>query len=140
MKLTLQRIIKNSDRTVGALFLDGKYFCDTMEDTDRGLYSYMNVGEIERIKIKDKTAIPYGTYKMRISYSNRFKKDLPEILNVPGYSGVRIHSGNTEEDTSGCPLVGEKNGDGTKVINSKKTFDRLFPILKEQGELEIEII
>jgi hypothetical protein len=140
MKLTVQRIIKEDNHTTGALFLDGKYFCDTMEDKDRGLYSYMNIGEISNIKIKAQTAIPYGTYKMRISYSPRFKKDLPEILNVPGFTGVRIHSGNTQDDTEGCILVGEKNGSGTSVLNSRKTFDKLFAILKKETELEIEII
>jgi len=140
MKLTVQRIIKEDNHTTGALFLDGKYFCDTMEDKDRGLYSYMNIGEISNIKIKSQTAIPYGRYRMRISYSPRFKKDLPEILNVPGFTGVRIHSGNTQDDTEGCILVGEKNGPGTSVLNSRKTFDKLFDIIKQESELEIEII
>lgn len=140
MKLTVQRIIKEDNHTTGALFINGEYFCDTMEDKDRGLYSYMNIGEISNIKVKAQTAIPYGKYKMRISYSPRFKKDLPEILNVPGFAGVRIHSGNTQDDTEGCILVGEKNGTGTQVLNSRKTFERLFAVLKQETELEIEII
>jgi hypothetical protein len=111
-----------------------------MEDKDRDLFSDMDEKEILAIKVFGETAIPYGTYKMRISYSPTFKKNLPEILAVKGFSGVRIHSGNTASDSKGCILVGEKNGDGTSVINSRKTFERLFEVIKDEHELELEII
>lgn len=140
MKLKLIRLIKEEDHTLGMLFIDGKYFCDIIEDKDRGLYQYMNVGEISRLKVMHQTAIPYGTYKVRISMSPKYKKEMPEIMNVPGYTGVRIHSGNTAEDSSGCLIVGEKNGPGNKVINSRVTYDKLMQILKEQDNIELEII
>jgi hypothetical protein len=140
MKLTVIRLIREEDHTTGMLFIDGKYFCDTMEDKDRDLFSDMDEKEILAIKVFGETAIPYGTYKMRISYSPTFKKDLPEILAVKGFTGVRIHSGNTAADSKGCILVGEKNGPGTAVINSRVTFNKLFDIIKDEKELELEII
>ena len=140
MKLTLQRIIKEDDHTTGALFIDGKYFCDTMEDKDRGLQQYMNPGEIANIKVAKETAIPYGKYKVNVTYSPTFKKNLPQIMNVPGFTGVRIHSGNTASDSQGCVLVGEKNGPGTAVLNSRKTMDTLMTMMKNDNDVELEIL
>jgi hypothetical protein len=90
------------------------------------------------------TAIPAGNYKVVIDYSPRFKRELPHILNVPGFEGVRIHPGNTSEDTEGCILVG-KTWAGTNFIGqSRKAFEELFAKMKaavaakEEIELEIE--
>lgn len=92
----------------------------------------MSTEEISKKKIKGKTAIPTGTYEVVITYSNRFKRQLPLLLNVKGYSGIRIHSGNTPKDTEGCLLVGQNKMIG-KVINSKDTFNKLFKILQERS-------
>ena len=140
MKLKLIRLIKEKDHTLGMLFIDNKYFCDIIEDKDRGLYQYMNIKEISKLKVKDQTAIPYGIYRVRISMSPKYKKEMPEILNVPGFTGIRIHSGNTAEDSSGCLIVGEKNGPGNKVLNSRITFNRLMNKIKECEDIEIEIV
>lgn len=83
----------------GKLFIDGVYWGETIEDKDRQL-------ELGGTKVDGDTAIPRGTYTLALTYSNRFRKIMPEILHVPGFNGVRIHSGNTEADTSGCPLLG----------------------------------
>lgn len=126
MKLTVNRFFKGKEYTIGKLYIDGKYFCDTLEDVVRP------AGQ----KVYGKTAIPYGTYKCVLSKSTRFKKVLPELLNVPMFSGVRIHSGNTHEDTEGCLLVGENKVKG-KVINSRATMDKLMKILPKEFTITI---
>ena len=107
MKIEVKRTFKGTEYTIGKLYIDGNYFCDTLEDTVR-------IGD----KVYGKTAIPAGTYKVKKTFSPRFKKVLPEILNVPGFSGVRIHSGNTAKDTEGCLLLGLNKVKGA-VINSQ---------------------
>lgn len=96
MLVKVVRTFKGSEYTIGKLYIDDNYFCDTLEDTVRPK------GE----KIYGKTAIPAGKYKVKKTYSPRFKKQLPEILNVPNFAGVRIHAGNTAKDTEGCILLG----------------------------------
>ena len=143
MEITVKRKFKSNNYTIGSLYIDGKYFCDTLEDIDRGLTDSMSDSYIATIKVINQTAIPIGTYKVTITYSNRFKKLLPLINNVKGFSGIRIHSGNTKEDTSGCILVGFNTEVG-KVINSKVTYNKLFNLLQDKlnkGEqVEIKII
>lgn len=117
MILKLSRIFKGDKYTIGKLYTDGIYFCDTIEDV------------VRTIKIKHETAIPIGKYQVIITRSERFKKDMPLLLNVPNFDGIRIHSGNTESDTSGCILVGENKVKG-QVINSRLTFVKLFAIIQ----------
>ena len=140
MELHLKRIYKCDKYTIGHLHINDVYFCDVIEDKDRGLYDYMNVGEISNIKVKHETAIPYGRYKVTLSMSNHFHKILPEIHNVKGFTGVRIHSGNTEHDSSGCLIVGEnKNKNEGKVINSRMTMNKLMAFLESATERHEEI-
>ena len=143
MEITVKRKFKGNNYTIGSLYIDDKYFCDTLEDIDRGLTDNMTDSYISTVKVVDQTAIPTGSYKVTITYSNRFQKLLPLINNVKGFSGIRIHSGNTKEDTSGCILVGFNTEKG-KVVNSKVTFNKLFNILQDtlnKGEqVEIKII
>lgn len=137
MKLLLRRLYRKPTYTIGKLYIDDVYLCDTAEDVDRGLYSYMNIGEISKIKVKDETAIPYGKYKVRLSMSPRFKKILPEIMNVPGFTGVRIHSGNDPKtDSSGCILPGYNTIKG-KVTSSRKVMEALMEKLKKVPISEI---
>lgn len=136
MILTLDRKYKLPTYTIGKLYIDEEYFCDTLEDKDRGLTDDMTVSEISKIKIKKETAIPTGTYKVTITYSNRFKKNMPLINDVKGFEGIRIHSGNTDKDTEGCLLVG-MNLERGKVLKSQETFRKLYKMLsgaKLRGE------
>ena len=118
MKIDLHRKYKKEGYTIGKLSINGKSICDTLEDTDRELTSDMSEEEIKKRKVFGKTAIPVGEYKVVMTYSNRFKKQMPLLLDVKGFSGIRIHSGNTAEDTEGCILCG-KNSEKGKVLNSK---------------------
>ena len=149
MKLTLKRIAKKKTYTIGKLYIDDVYFCDTIEDVDRGLYQGQNLELIKKIKIPNKTAIPRGTYKITLNVvSPKYSKKkiyqeicngrVPRLLNVPGYEGVLIHIGNTAEDSSGCILVGENKQVG-KVLNSTETFRKLYNKIKGQENLTIEI-
>lgn len=123
MKLLLVREPSGDKCTHGKLYVNGVFECFTLEDKDRKLESG---GE----KIYGQTAIPRGTYEVIINFSQRFKRDLPLLLNVAGFSGVRIHAGNTSEDTEGCILVGSSRGD-QRVNNSRVAFNKLFDQLDE---------
>ena len=132
MELTLKRIAKRANYTIGNLFIDNVYICDTLEPTERD----------GGLKIKGKTAIPKGRYKVIITYSNRFKKSLPLLLNVPNFEGVRIHSGNDYNDTEGCILCGANKQVG-KVHESRKwtcyIIGRIRIALNEGEEVWMEV-
>lgn len=141
MELLLKRTEKNSINTIGDLSINGTWFSNILEDVDRGLYSKMSAEEISKLKIYGKTAIPTGKYKIVVSYSPRFKKMLPLLLNVPGYAGIRIHPGNTETDTEGCLLPGLKKN--KMVVNSRSTYSKLEKLILEalkKEEVTIEIL
>lgn len=130
MEIRVKRIARKDGYTIGKMYINGAYFCDTLEDTDRGLKNTMSVDEILSKKRKGVTAIPTGEYDVILTFSPRFKRVLPLLLNVKCYEGVRIHAGNTAEDTEGCLLVGENKERG-KVINSRATLERLMSVLLE---------
>ena len=135
MRLHLQRKIFTDRTTIGDLSIDGVFFCHTLEDKDRKLESGGK-------KIPERTAVPRGTYLVEITFSNRFKKYLPELKAVPQFTGVRIHAGNNETNTEGCLLVGDMVDDYS-IMNSRVTMNDLFDLLeaaKTRGEkIEIEI-
>lgn len=138
MRLTLKRIANKKTYCIGKLYINGKYFCDTLEDVDRGLDSTMTEEEIKKIKVKSETAIPTGIYKIILNYSPKFKKVMPLITNVKGYSGVRIHTGNSAKDTEGCLLVGKNTVVG-RLTESRKMYDALFKRLQQKGSNDITI-
>ena len=130
MEIQVNRIARKDGYTIGRMSLNEEYFCDTLEDTDRGLNAAMSVDEILSKKRKGITAIPTGKYDVILTFSPRFKRVLPLLLNVKCYEGVRIHAGNTTEDTEGCLLVGENKAKG-QVLNSRATLERLMSVLLE---------
>lgn len=136
MQLVIKRIAKKPNYTIGKLYIDGKYFCDTLEDTDRGLDDSQTYNEIMNKKIKSKTAIPTGEYIVMSTLSPRFKRNLPLVMNVKGFEGIRIHSGNISEHTEGCILVGKNRVIG-KVVDSRKTLELLLQKLDSTFKLEI---
>ena len=142
MEIEVKRIARKDGYTIGKMYINGAYFCDTLEDTDRGLADTMQVNEILAKKRKGITAIPTGKYNVILTFSPRFKRVLPLLLNVKGFEGIRIHPGNNAEDTEGCLLVGENKKKG-KVINSRATFERLMSILlsceKREEQMTIRI-
>lgn len=139
MKIKLVRIAFKETYTIGKLYVDGKYVCDTIEDKDRGLDNSMTVNEILRRKIKGQTAIPTGHYNIEITYSPKYKRMMPLLVGVKGFSGIRIHSGNTAKDTEGCLLVG-KNKQVGMVLESRDTYQRLFAMMQGEKNITIDIV
>ena len=156
MELTLKRIALRSEYTIGKLYVDGKYVCDTIEDAVRDLDKDGKFANGE-VKIPGKTAIPYGRYEItmkvkspkysnfsKYSWAKKYDGYLPRLLNVPHFDGVLIHVGNSALDSEACVLVGENKVVG-KVINSVNTFRRLMdeylvPAKKRNEKISITII
>jgi len=139
MRIQVIRQTLLSDRTLGKMYIDGIYFCDTLEDTDRGLLDAMSFSEIAAIKIYGRTAIPKGTYKVILNFSNKFQKYMPLLLNTKGFGGIRIHNGISPEHTLGCILVGQP-GPNNGLVNSKSTFAKLMGILNSVDKKQSIII
>lgn len=143
MKLLLKRKYKAATYTIGDLFVDGRFFCHTIEDTVRSLPAHCPDTPAGRPcrcreKVYVRTAIPAGTYKVTMAYSPRFKRVLPYLHDVPHFLGILIHSGNTAEDSAGCIIVGRNTVKG-KVTESRKTSDALNALLAKASNIEIEI-
>lgn len=154
MKILIDRKWKKNEYTIGKLYVDSVFFSNTLEDKDRGLTSSMSLEEIKKEKKAGETAIPTGTYKIRMDISSpRFSKSnwyikncngarMPRLKDVPGYDGVLIHCGNTAKDTEGCILVGKNDVKGM-VTKSKDYFLKLYNIMyaayKKDENIEITI-
>ena len=152
MKIKVKRIYRGPEYTIGHLYVNDVYVCDTLEDRDRGLDYRMSLSKIKAKKIAGKTAIPTGIYRMTLDIkspkfgSKAFYKEvcdgyLPRLIGVPGYEGVLIHVGNTPNDTDGCILVGYNKVKG-QVIDSRNAFMKLWDShlkIAKQSKMEIVI-
>ena len=141
MELIVDRKWKKQSYTISNLTIDGKWFCNVLEDADRGLDSSMSIAKIRELKKPSITAIPKGTYEITLDVispkycTNSFYKQVcngkvPRLLNVKGFEGILIHAGNTDKDTAGCLLVGI-NLERGKVLKSQETFRKLYKMLSE---------
>ena len=129
MKLSLERKYLKPDYTIGNLSIDGIFFCNTLEDTNRDL-NKNGVFDLQEFKIYGKTAIPYGEYKIKLILSPKRKRIIPLLINVPQFTAIEIHSGNTVGDTDGCILVGENKEKG-KVLNSREWETKLVELMQK---------
>lgn len=142
MELLLERKYPKNNYTIGNLFINGKFYCNIIEDVVRDINKNgsFDCGEF---KISGHTAIPYGKYEIQVTYSPKFKRKLPLLLNVKHFEGIRIHRGNTEKDSSGCLIPGENTKRGM-VLNSTKyelELTNLIESANKRGEkVIIEII
>ena len=127
MQITIKRLHKTDTSTIGELLIDGIFECYTLEDIERP------------VKIKAETAIPKGTYKVIINMSNRFKRLMPLLLNVPNFEGVRIHAGNTNHDTEGCILVGRTRSKDF-IGQSRKAYVQLFKKMQAAKDISLIIL
>ena len=150
MRILVDRKWKKQGYTISNLYIDNVWFCNVIEDTDRGLEDSMTVDKIRGLKKAGITAIPKGTYKITLDIvSQKFGKQpfyksvcngkLPRLLGVKGFEGILIHAGNTAADSSGCLIVGENKVKG-KVINSRAVFTRLYQkLLTSKNDITIKI-
>jgi len=122
MELKVIRRDKTDRYTIGDFYFEDHKFCNTLEDTVR----------LDGFKVIHQTAIPAGRYELKLTYSNRFKQVMPQLMNVPNFEGIRIHPGNKETDTSGCILVGTQSGD--TLIKSKIAYNSLMEELEKIKE------
>lgn len=151
MKIRLERTYNNDVYCIGHLYVDGKYVCDTIEDTDRGLNSNMPLEQIKKVKVKSKTAIPAGIYRVTLNvkspkfslkqyYSQFCSGYVPRLLDVPGFDGILMHRGTTEKDSAGCIILGYNKLKGM-VVDSTKAFEKLYGMMQLSHEpITIEII
>lgn len=139
-KLKLVRDTYTSKSTIGKLYVNDKFICDTLEDVCRDLNFDGDLDDAGEKKIYGETAIPAGTYKMIINISPRFKKLLPRLIGIKDYEGVLIHPGNKPIDTSGCILTGTRGKDCLLGGTSVKALNRLMAELKLYDVYEISVI
>ena len=139
MELVLKRYNFGEKSTLGKLFVGGVFFCYVLEDKVREIENE----PVAKWKIPSQTAIPRGQYKVIIDFSSHFGTELPHILDVPGFDGVRIHWGNTDIDTEGCLLVGSSVVNEDFISNSRATFNHLFDLMEASyergGDISIEV-
>lgn len=125
MEINLIRKEFSDQSTIGDFIIDGEWFCFSLEDMVRE----------PGVKVPGQTAIPEGRYRVVIDQSDRFRRAMPHILDVPGFDGIRIHNGNTEADTRGCPLLGftkDRNSVGKSIPAFNQFFDRLYMALRDE--------
>lgn len=142
MRLVLKRKIFTDLSTIGELYLNDEKVCYTLEDRDRDYNMDGDHDDNGEGKVYGKTAIPYGTYEVIVSYSNAFKQLMPLLLNVKGFSGIRIHSGNTDANSLGCILVG-KSFSKDFIGQSREAYKALFTTIQravKEGKVFIEIV
>jgi len=143
MELQLKREIFTDISTIGSLTIDGKFECYILEDKDRGINNTLTLEQIMRVKVYGKTAIPYGRYEVDWTMSARFKVKMPILLNVIGYSGIRIHKGNTEIDSLGCLLCGTRklsNRITESTIATNKLYAKIESAKKQGQRIFITIV
>lgn len=134
MEIISERKIKNENNTISTLSINGKVFCDVLEDVERLTWTGSGIArKLLGTKVFGKTAIPKGRYKVIMAYSPRFKRELPLLLNVPQFVGILIHSGNTELDTEGCLIVGKYDPKKKMIAygTSRSKSDELNAIIKK---------
>lgn len=129
MKLELKRIALKPNYTIGKLFINGTYYCDTIEDK---VIDLNKNGKFDDglTKVMHQTAIPYGTFKVVVNHSPKFNRELPRLLDVPYFEGILIHNGSDQNSSSGCIIVGENKTVG-KVTNSTFYMNNLTARIKD---------
>lgn len=138
ISLRLKRVAFRDTYTIGKLYVDGEYFSDTLEDYSRDFNKDGDLNDKGETKVFGETAIPYGTFKVIMNMSNRFKKVMPLVLDVPHFAGIRIHAGTKPEHSHGCILVGKNTIKG-QLTESTFYTNKLYAILNKSKEIIITI-
>jgi hypothetical protein len=142
MRLRLERRFLGENYTIGSLFINGLYLCDTIEDKVRDINRDGDLNDPGEGKVYGKTAIPYGKYEVDLTMSPKFQRLLPLVKNVKHFLGIRIHRGNTAEDSAGCILPGENKVKG-KVINSTEyemiIIEKMLDAIRHGEDITLEV-
>ncbi len=138
MELRVKRRFKGEAYTIGSLYVDGVYFCDTLEDKVRDINNDGDLLDAGEQKVYGETAIPVGVFEVKMVRSPRFKRILPRLIDVPHFEGVLIHAGNDAGDSAGCILLGENKIKG-KVVNSRVYENKLVALLQNETDIKITI-
>lgn len=136
MEIIVTRHTRTTNTTIGDLSINGLFFCNTLEDVDRGLTSEMTPEEIVNIKVHGQTAIPTGRYEVVSYFSPKHQKQMPLLKDVPGFEGVEIHVGNTAADTDGCLLLGSKTGKPDFIAQSRDMVEKFYRIFFDIADKE----
>lgn len=153
MKLTLERLYKKEKYTIGKLYINDVYYCDTLEDCDRNLTTDMPIEEIEAKKVYGETAIPRGLYEIKMTYSPKFHNrtwakltsgKVPQVMNVPCWSGVRFHPANEASQLLGCIAPGKNTKKGMVTSSTHYytvlVIDYIFPAIEQGEKVYLEIV
>mgnify|MGYP006908850069 CR=1 FL=1 len=149
MKIEVKRLYRKPNYTIGKLYIDGEYFCDTLEDFDRGLSQSMSLEHLKRMKVPRQTAIPTGVYKVTVNvispkfslkpfYKKVCNGKVPRILNVPAFDGILFHYGENQNWTDGCVLIGYNKEKG-KLTDGQEVFEKFYERLKCHDDITVEI-
>lgn len=136
MEIVIIRKFKKETYTIGQVLVDGKYFCNSLEQVDRGLDCRMTLSQLKKMKVYGRTAIPTGTYNVRSYFWAKHRKSYPLLLNVPAFEGVLLHGGNKVSDSMGCPLLGENKVKGG-LVNCEKYVRKITQMVidaEKRGE------
>jgi hypothetical protein len=129
MTIRIDRQWKKAEYTISKVYINGRYYgCNALEDTDRGLLQAMQIAEIQKRKINGKTAIPRGYYDVKVTWSEKYQRNMPLVVDVPGFSGIRLHSGNSAKDTEGCILFGKNDKVGW-ISDSRYWTDKIYRLI-----------
>jgi hypothetical protein len=131
MEIRLRRLYQNDNYTIGKVYIDGEYFCDSVEDRVRDLNKDGDLNDPGEEKVYGQTAIPYGVYDVILSVSPKFGRVLPLILNVPHFEGIRIHRMTTAKDSAGCIGLGENKIKGG-VLNSAEYEKEIIQLMLDE--------
>lgn len=153
MKITIKRLYKKEKYTIGKLYINGQYFSDVIEDKDRGLTTDMTEEEIESKKVYGETCIPAGLYEIKMTYSPKFHNKawakltsgkVPQVMNVPCWSGVRFHPANEASELLGCIAPGKNTKKGMVTSSTHYytvlVIDHIFPAIEQGNKVYLEII
>ena len=130
LKIFVERKYYKEEYTIGNMFIDGKWFCNTLEDKDRGLSQSLSLSQNKKLKVYGKTAIPKGVYDIEIHFWSKYRINVPLLKDVPAFTGILIHNGKDQNSTLGCILVGLNTIKG-KLTDGKKYLTELTKIIKD---------
>lgn len=136
MEIKVIRKYKKENYTIGQMLVDGKFFCNTLEDKDRGLRQDLPLSQLKKMKVYGKTAIPTGTYGVVVYFWPKYRKNYPLLQNVPAYTGILIHGGKNENASLGCILIGENRTKG-QLTNCEKyvrSLTSMCEVAQKRGE------